>query len=123
MLHNRKPGAPLDPNPCLSCGACCATFRVSFFWGELESHGGPVPDALVTEVTPFRVAMCGTTAHPSRCVALEGAVGGAVSCTIHPQRPTPCREFAASGEDGQPQPRCEEARAAHGLPPLCAPPA
>ncbi|MEG6657786.1 YkgJ family cysteine cluster protein, partial [Pseudomonas aeruginosa] len=24
-------------NPCLTCGACCAHFRVSFYWGECRS--------------------------------------------------------------------------------------
>ncbi|MDX1269447.1 MAG: YkgJ family cysteine cluster protein, partial [Oceanisphaera sp.] len=24
-------------NPCLTCGACCAFFRVSFYWGEIHS--------------------------------------------------------------------------------------
>lgn len=34
-----------DPenNPCVSCGACCAYFRVSFYWAESESGGGTVP--------------------------------------------------------------------------------
>ncbi|HGC1012017.1 TPA: YkgJ family cysteine cluster protein, partial [Escherichia coli] len=21
-----------NPNPCITCGACCAFFRVSFYW-------------------------------------------------------------------------------------------
>jgi len=31
-------------NPCLTCGACCAYFRVSFYFGECVSAGGAVPD-------------------------------------------------------------------------------
>ncbi|EFG2122847.1 YkgJ family cysteine cluster protein, partial [Escherichia coli] len=23
-----------NPNPCMTCGACCAFFRVSFYWAE-----------------------------------------------------------------------------------------
>ncbi|MBR7358785.1 YkgJ family cysteine cluster protein, partial [Klebsiella pneumoniae] len=23
-----------DINPCMTCGACCAYFRVSFYWAE-----------------------------------------------------------------------------------------
>ncbi|MBB8903342.1 YkgJ family cysteine cluster protein, partial [Escherichia coli] len=23
-----------DLNPCITCGACCAFFRVSFYWAE-----------------------------------------------------------------------------------------
>jgi len=37
-------------NPCLSCGACCAAFRVSFYWREADGgeSGGAVPPALWT---------------------------------------------------------------------------
>ena len=28
-------------NPCLDCGACCASFRVSFYWSEAEARGLP----------------------------------------------------------------------------------
>jgi Fe-S-cluster containining protein len=30
-------------NPCLSCGACCASFRVSFYWRETVALGLPEP--------------------------------------------------------------------------------
>jgi len=33
-------------DPCLACGACCASFRVDFSSRELEEHGGPVPSDL-----------------------------------------------------------------------------
>lgn len=104
-------------HPCLTCGACCATFRVSFYWAEIEGEGG-VPAELTVPVTPFRAAMDGTHRANPRCVALDGQLGASVRCTIHPRRPTPCREFAASYEDGTPHERCDEARARHGLAPL-----
>ncbi|HBP8873638.1 TPA: YkgJ family cysteine cluster protein, partial [Escherichia coli] len=25
-----------NPNPCMRCGACCAFFRVSFYWAEAD---------------------------------------------------------------------------------------
>ncbi|EEX7666747.1 YkgJ family cysteine cluster protein, partial [Escherichia coli] len=25
-----------NPNPCMTCGACCAFFRVSFYWAEAD---------------------------------------------------------------------------------------
>ncbi|MEE1926037.1 YkgJ family cysteine cluster protein [Pseudomonas sp. 148P] len=107
-----------DTHPCLSCGACCAHFRVSFFWGECTSAGGCVPDDLVVQISPSRVAMIGTDAKPTRCISLSGEVGKAVACTMYEQRSSPCREFDASWENGEHNPRCDDARAAHGLPPL-----
>lgn len=70
------------------------------------------------DVAPFRVAMRGTERAPPRCSQLHGVVGEQVFCAIHPVRPTPCREFGASWEQGVVEPRCDEARARHGLPPL-----
>lgn len=110
-----------DNNPCLACGACCAHFRVSFYWGECQSVGGLVPDELVEQISPHHAAMRGTTAKPARCVSLLGEVGCGVRCTIYEQRSSSCREFEASWEHGEHNPRCDAARAAHGLPPLTPP--
>ncbi|WP_342623231.1 YkgJ family cysteine cluster protein [Pseudomonas alkylphenolica] len=107
-----------EHNPCLNCGACCGYFRVSFFWGECTSAGGLVPDDLVVQINPTRVAMIGTDSKPCRCISLEGEIGKGVSCGIYEQRSTPCREFEAAWVDGQPNPSCDAARAAYGLPPL-----
>lgn len=107
-----------ESSPCLSCGACCAHFRVSFYWGECQSAGGNVPDHLVEQVNPHRVAMLGTATKPVRCVGLQGEVGCAVSCSLYEQRSSTCRDFTASWEDGQVNPHCDAARAAYGLPPL-----
>ncbi len=104
---------------CLNCGACCANFRVSFHWSEADpEQGGEVPPPLTVPVDPYRVAMRGTEARPVRCVALQGDVGGCVACTIYAQRPTPCRDFAVSWANGVRNERCDQARAAWGLPPL-----
>lgn len=106
-------------NPCLSCGACCASFRVSFYWGEADdAPGGRVPAALTEQLTPHRRCMRGTSATQPRCVALAGEVGAGVSCAIYEQRPSPCREFDAFAPDGSVNPRCNQARQQHGLPPL-----
>ena len=40
-----------DLHPCLTCGACCASFRVDFSVWEHEDHGGRVPAGLAVEVT------------------------------------------------------------------------
>ncbi|MBM3107552.1 YkgJ family cysteine cluster protein [Pseudomonas sp. P66] len=107
-----------EHNPCLNCGACCGFFRVSFFWGECESSGGLVPDDLVVQINPTRVAMIGTDSKPCRCIGLEGEIGKGVSCSLYEKRSTPCREFEAAWVDGQPNPSCDAARAAYGLTPL-----
>ncbi len=101
-----------DPSsPCLACGACCAAFRVAFYWAE------PVPAALTERLDPHRAVMRGTRADPVRCVALEGTVGQATRCAIYDDRPSPCRELAPSTpQAGNPQ--CDAARARYGLPPL-----
>ncbi|GAB1594978.1 YkgJ family cysteine cluster protein [Lysobacter claricitrinus] len=107
-------------HPCLSCGACCAQFRVAFHWSETDAApGGLTPAALTEAVDPHRVAMRGTYGGGSiRCGALRGVVGVATSCTIYAQRPSPCRELQASWEHGVAIAQCDRARAAHGLPPL-----
>lgn len=100
-------------NPCLTCGACCSYFRVSFYWGELHSEFA-VPEAFTEPVSPTRLAMTGTNQSRPRCVALQGRVGDCVSCAIYPNRPSPCRDFQPFDADGA----CTRARAAFGLPPL-----
>lgn len=64
----------LVSEPCLDCGACCATFRVSFYWTEADaSLGGTVPEELVTQSSPLAI----------RCDAWNGRQATAVYC---PQR-------------------------------------
>ncbi|MYN14642.1 YkgJ family cysteine cluster protein [Pusillimonas sp. TS35] len=107
-------------NPCLSCGACCAHFRVSFYCGEVAGeNGGTVPPELVTEVAPLRACMKGTEYGGQRCIALRGELGQpGIHCAIYEQRPSPCREFPAWMDDGTPNPDCQRMRKAIGLPPL-----
>lgn len=108
----------MSVSPCTSCGACCAFFRVSFFWGECQSSGGTVPDNTVEVVTPSLVAMIGTSQPNPRCEKLAGDIGDDVRCTMYEQRSSSCRDFDASWENGVHNPRCDDARAKHGLPPL-----
>lgn len=108
-------------HPCLACGACCACFRVSFYWREADPEQTPlaVPAELTEEHNQFKLSMKGTSSkHHSRCIALEGKVGEGAKCSIYSLRPSPCRDFAASFEDGVHRPRCDYARAKYGLPPL-----
>ncbi|WNL45126.1 YkgJ family cysteine cluster protein [Dyella sp. BiH032] len=106
-------------HPCLRCGACCAHFRVAFHWSEAEAFmGGTVPPELTERIDPHRVAMRGTQARQPHCVALQGAVGTAASCSIYAQRPSVCREVIPAWEFGAPSAQCDKARAAYGLAPL-----
>lgn len=99
-------------HPCLTCGACCASFRVDFSVHEAEERGGCVPDGLVVPVTDHTARMRGTDHASPRCAALTGQVGTRASCGIYEWRPSPCREFEAGSE------ACNRARQRHHLPAL-----
>lgn len=107
-----------DSNPCLTCGACCAYFRVSFFWGECQSAGGTVLDSSVVAINSTFVAMLGTDQKPVRCTALMGTVGEDVRCTMYDNRSSSCQNFHASWALGERNADCDAARAAYGLEPL-----
>lgn len=110
--------APGADNPCLQCGACCASFRVDFAWEELQSAGGCVPDGLADVLSAGLARMRGTDHARPRCAALVGTVGVKASCGIHEWRPSPCREFGLRAPHGLGDEACSRARARHGLPPL-----
>ena len=108
-------------NACLACGACCAHYRVSFYWAEADdATADGVPADLTERLNAHRCAMRGTQSMTPRCIALEGRIGHAVRCTIHTRRPSPCREFEASWSRGVHEPRCDDARSRWGLAPLTA---
>ena len=109
----------LNNNPCLSCGACCGFYRVSFYWGETDMHGPEgVPSDMTVKINEFYVAMKGTEAQPARCIALSGSIGESVACTIYTRRPLACRNFMPAWQDSSSGPWCGKARLAHGLPAL-----
>lgn len=99
-----------EHNPCLHCGACCMSYRVSFYWGEADAHG--LPAALTEQVNAFYACMAGTNAAAPRCAALQGAVGETVACSVYERRPGPCREVQPGDA------KCVGARERHGLPRL-----
>jgi uncharacterized protein len=116
-FHHR--GLPVFQSPCLSCGACCAFYRASFYWAEADdATENGVPVDLTAKRNEVLRVMRGTETKPCRCVALEGTIGQRVRCTIHPRRSSVCREFDAAWQFGEPHDRCDRARAAWGLPPL-----
>lgn len=106
-------------SPCMQCGACCATFRVAFYWAEAgDASLGQVPVELTRKLDQHRVSMIGTDTPAPRCLALRGDIGKAVHCSIYPLRPSPCRAFEPYDADGKVNPRCNAARARWQLPPL-----
>lgn len=97
-----------SPDSCMSCGACCAYFRVSFYWAE----GIDMPDHYTEPVTAVYSCMAGTNQQNPRCIALEGEVGKQVSCGMYEQRSSSCKEVQIA--DAQ----CNKARLAHNMIPL-----
>jgi Fe-S-cluster containining protein len=97
-------------NPCLACGACCMSYRVSFYWAEAGQRG--LPGVLTEQLNPFMSCMAGTNCKQPHCAALQQSADGAFLCRVYAQRPDPCREVQI-GDD-----KCLQARARHGLPPL-----
>jgi uncharacterized protein len=98
---------PLTEKDCQTCGACCAHFRVSFYWQEAEQRG--LDPSILHQVTPWRVCMNGTESLPCRCSQLQGTLGQEVTCRVYESRPTPCRDLQPGDA------KCLQARAAHGL--------
>lgn len=114
-----RPESPGAAHPCLSCGACCAFFRASFPFMEVSARG--LDEDSVDELIFPYVAFKGTTrAENKRCVNLAGSLGQfGTACKVYDQRPSCCRDFLPSFEDGLTRnERCDRARAAHALPPL-----
>jgi Fe-S-cluster containining protein len=111
----------MEVHPCQKCGACCAYFRVNFYWREAEPTDTQkaVPQGLWVEASDNLRCMKGTDQkHNPKCVALKGRIGKFVACSIYTHRSSTCKKFEASYENNTHQPRCDEARAKHGLRPL-----
>ncbi|RJP41666.1 MAG: YkgJ family cysteine cluster protein [Desulfobacteraceae bacterium] len=106
-------------NPCLKCGACCAFFRASFYWAEIDEFTpGGVPAELTEKLSPQFVVMKGTNQPMPRCTALTGEIGRRVACAIYENRASVCREFEPAWENGIANIRCDKARITWGLSPL-----
>ena len=79
---------------CLSCGACCAFFRVSFYWAE----GISMPEHYTEPVTAVYSCMAGTNQASPRCIALQGS--------------SSCKEVQIADD------QCNKARRAHNMIPF-----
>lgn len=106
----------MKSHPCLTCGACCSAYRVSFYWTETLPESFNVPTELTERVNSFYAAM--KVSQGQRCIALQGEVGQQVSCSIYQNRSSTCREFKASYEFGEKIESCDQARARFQLRPL-----
>ena len=93
---------------CLNCGACCAFFRVSFYWAE----GINMPEHYTEPVTAVYSCMAGTNQENPRCIALSGTIGEQVSCTMYYARSSTCKEVQVADE------QCNKARIAYNLIPF-----
>lgn len=114
-----QPARTSSAHPCLRCGACCASFRVAFYWAEAAPHTPDgIPEHLTRKLDPLRVAMDGTDQAQPRCVALRGTIGIDAHCGEYARRPSPCHALKPAWEDGQASPQCDRARQRHGLPAL-----
>lgn len=105
-------------HPCMTCGACCAYFRVWFQSFEKNPESFNVPENLTIKLQNNASAMKGTNKKDPRCIALIGTIGESVACSIYEHRPSCCRNFVASFENGRVNVRCDEARISKGLLPL-----
>jgi Fe-S-cluster containining protein len=106
-------------NPCLTCGACCAYYRASFYWAESDlAQPDGVPSELTEKMNDFRLFMRGSTGSEPRCIALMGFIGKKVNCSIYDRRASVCRDFPPSWENNIHNERCDKARTAWGLAPL-----
>lgn len=100
-----------DDNPCLSCGACCAFFRVIFHW--IECIEKKIPEHTVEKISDRELCMKGTNKSRPHCICLSGEIGQKVHCLIYEERPYPCIRFKASLNGSNPS--CDRARAYYGL--------
>jgi len=106
-------------NPCLTCGACCAYYRASFYWAESDlAQPDGVPSELTEKMNDFRLFMRGSSGSKPRCIALMGFIGKKVHCSIYDRRASVCRDFPPSWENNIHNERCDKARTAWGLAPL-----
>jgi Fe-S-cluster containining protein len=90
----------------MSCGACCAYYRITFHADEAVA----IPAEYIEQLQPEVSCMKGTNSYPPRCAALCGEVGQQVSCAIYENRPSSCREFNVYELDGTPNMRCFKLR-------------
>ena len=103
-------------NICITCGACCAFYKASFYWAEADDM---IPDGVPCELTEksdhYCLVMKGTNHANPRCIALVGDIGKSVFCSIYNRRSSTCKNFEPFWENALIGSRCDKARIAWGL--------
>jgi Fe-S-cluster containining protein len=102
---------------CRRCGACCANLPANAAEGFTSWVEIARDDAILRRADLLRklvVRDAGGVPHlrvaaDGRCLALRGALGRDVACTIYHHRPSPCRRVQPGDA------WCARYRAAHGL--------
>jgi Fe-S-cluster containining protein len=95
------------------------SIKIRFHERETVAFGGSVPTELTEVVAPGHRTMKGMIGQGRpRCAALDGTVGEWTACKIYEGRPSSCRDFGPSWENGVRNEYCDVARDAHGLPAL-----
>lgn len=100
---NRSEQFDFENFDCLTCGACCQHHRSVGVRKDDVNFGFLLGGGYIAESEEdgeFGMR----SGDNRRCIALEGAVGEAVSCSIYENRPAACRSYVAGA--GQ----CELAR-------------
>jgi Fe-S-cluster containining protein len=88
---------------------------VSFRSAEALEHNYNVPGEYTVNISKDMTALRFENPGKPRCLALQGKIGQSVGCKIYENRPSPCRNFKASFENGTKNIRCDQARARMGL--------
>ncbi len=93
-----------QPNPCTTCGACCA---YSSNWPRFTTEDDDTLDLIPLGYVNDRAS--GMRCDGDRCTALKGKIGDITSCGIYEVRPEVCR-VCLPGDD-----ECTIARRKFGL--------
>ena len=91
----------------MTCGACCAFFRVSFYWAEATMLAVPIPARLTEQISPFHRCMSGTNQKNPRCIALAGTPGQNACCTIYENTIVHMQRFDHVCENGEVNEACQ----------------
>lgn len=99
------------PIPCVSCGACCAYFKVEFS----RENNPQVPWQKIIIQKDKKAFMKGAEKFKGRCDSLLGNLGENCSCSIYENRPDVCAAFPVWLNNGKQNPKCIKAREHNGL--------
>jgi Fe-S-cluster containining protein len=109
----------MEAYDCQTCGACCVHLGPydgnAYVYLDRDEASRMRRLGLRVIAAPLGSRCLAAAPHEGAwgypaCVAFEGAVGERCACTIHPERPSICRDFEVGSD------LCREARERAGLP-------